>query len=190
MSFALDYNEPIPKVVERLNSEHKEIEQKLSKIEEASKSGDVKVAIGLLNDISTQILRHAVEEEARLMRVIMWETKQQSEPSISTIRQHVDIANFLKHRLPNLTTLPDSVARREIRIFVDDLRKHHAEEERIVFPLALEADRLHEMMMDEEVRKHFDMKYSDNRCPFCGSRIDPLGLCACGSATGTPESRY
>lgn len=113
MSFAFDYNEPIPKVVEGLNSEHKELEQKLSKIEEVCKSGDVKVAISLLNDISTQILRHAVEEEARLMRVIMWEYRQQSEQSVSTMRQHVDIADFLKRRLPNLTTLPDPVARRE-----------------------------------------------------------------------------
>jgi iron-sulfur cluster repair protein YtfE (RIC family) len=190
MSFTLDYGEPIPRVVERLISEHKELEKKLSKIEEVSRNGDVKVAINLLNDITAQILRHAVEEEARLMRVIMRESKQQSEQSISTMRQHVNITNFLKHRLPNLATLPDSVARREIRIFVNDLRKHHAEEERIVFPLALEADGLNEKMLDEEVRKHFAMEYSDDRCPFCGSRIDPLGLCACGSATGTPESRY
>jgi uncharacterized protein (UPF0335 family) len=143
MSYTLDYNEPLKKVVERLENEHKEIEPKLAKIYEESKNGDVKVAESLLNSIRDVMLRHAVEEEARLMRAIMWELEGESQPSISIMRWHRELASFFKNSLPNLTGLPDSVARREIQIFINDLRKHHAEEERITFPLALKADALY-----------------------------------------------
>jgi hypothetical protein len=33
----------------------------------------------------------------------------------------------------------------------------------------------------EEVIKHMNVKYSDERCPFCNSRIDEYGYCACGA---------
>lgn len=41
------------------------------------------------------------------------------------------------------------------------------------------------MLEDEEIaeaEKQMDAKYSDERCPFCNSRIDEHGLCACGAA--------
>jgi SMC interacting uncharacterized protein involved in chromosome segregation len=144
MSYPLDYDEPIPKVVERLKQEHKELESKLSQIQQAVKDGKPKVAMSLLNSISSQLLRHAVEEEARLMRVIMWEFKKESEQSISVMRYHREISDFLKHKLQKLSQLPDAVALREVQIFINDVRKHHAEEEKVAFPLALKADELHE----------------------------------------------
>lgn len=143
MSYKLDYDEPIPNVVERLRSEHKELAPKFDQIHQASMSGDLNEAVRLLKEISPKVLRHAVEEEARLMRVIMWEFKQQSDESVSIMRYHRDIADFFKYRHPKLSGLPEQVARREMRIFVDELKKHHAEEEKTVFPLALKADRLH-----------------------------------------------
>ncbi len=142
MSYTLDYDEPLEKVVKRLENEHKEIEPKLAKIYEESKNGDLKVAESLLSSIREVMLRHAVEEEARLMRTIVWELEEESQPSISIMRWHRELASFFKSTLPSMPTLPDSVARREIQIFVNDLRKHHAEEERITFPLALKADAL------------------------------------------------
>lgn len=140
----LDYSEPVPKVVERLRQEHKELEPKLSQIQEAVKSGKPKVAISLLNAIAPQLLRHAVEEEARLMKVIMWEFKKESEQSISIMRYHREISVFLEHRLQKLPQLSDTVALREVQIFVNDVRKHHAEEEKFTFQLALKASELHE----------------------------------------------
>jgi len=140
MSYTLNYDEPIPEVVERLKMEHKEIQTRLSDIYEASEKGDLKSAINSLKEATHMILRHEVEEEARLMRVIMWEVPARSERSISIMREHRNIANFLKYTLFKLTDLPEKVARREIRIFVIDLKKHHAEEEKVVFPLALKAD--------------------------------------------------
>jgi hypothetical protein len=40
-------------------------------------------------------------------------------------------------------------------------------------------------MLKEEVSdevKKMDAKYTDERCPFCNSRIDEFGYCACGAA--------
>ena len=148
MSFTLNYEEPIPKVVKRLKYEHSELEPRLAKVQEEAKDGELRVAVSFLDSISPLLLRHAVEEEARLMRVIMWEYKDDSEASVSIMRYHREILAFLKHRLPVLLQMPDRVARREILVFVNDVRKHHKEEEKVVFPLALKADKLHDKRME------------------------------------------
>jgi hemerythrin superfamily protein len=140
----LDYNEPLPKVIERLKSEHRELAQKLLRIERLSETGDLKVVFTELEVIKPLVLRHAVEEEARLMRPIMWEFKDKAEESIITLRYHRELVDFLEHKLPNLTTLPERVARREVGIFVKELRKHQQEEEETLFPLALKANSLYE----------------------------------------------
>jgi iron-sulfur cluster repair protein YtfE (RIC family) len=140
----LDYNEPLPKVIERLKSEHKELAQKLSRIERLADSGDMKVVVTELKVVKPLVLRHAVEEEARLMRPIMWESKGRSEESIIVLRYHRELVDFLDHKLPNLGALPEHVARREVGIFAKELRKHHQEEEKIVFPLALKSNSRYE----------------------------------------------
>ncbi|MGP8125869.1 MAG: hemerythrin domain-containing protein [Nitrososphaerales archaeon] len=140
----MDYNEPLPKVLERLKKEHRELAEKLLRIEQLAKGGDLKVAITELTVIKPLVLRHAVEEEARLMRPIMWEFAERSEESIIILRYHREIVDFLEHRLPGLATQPEKVARREIGIFVKALRKHHREEEETLFPLASKANSLYE----------------------------------------------
>jgi iron-sulfur cluster repair protein YtfE (RIC family) len=144
MTMTLDYNEPLPKVIERLRSEHKELAQKLSRIERLAESGDMKVVVTELKVVKPLVLRHAVEEEARLMRPIMWESKSKSEESIIVLRYHRELVDFLDHRLPNLEALPERVARREVGIFAKELRKHHQEEEKTVFPLALKSNSRYE----------------------------------------------
>jgi hemerythrin-like domain-containing protein len=141
---SLDYNEPLPKVVERLKSEHRELVPKLQRVEQLAKSGDMSVIVTELKVIKPLVLRHAVEEEARLLRPIMWEVKDKSEDSIIILRFHRELVDFLEHKLPNLNSLPENVARREVGIFVKELRKHHQEEERTLFPLALKANSLYE----------------------------------------------
>jgi hypothetical protein len=141
---SLDYNEPLPKVLERLKLEHRELAPKLRRIEQLAQGGNLKVVITELNVIKPLILRHAVEEEARLMRPIMWESKDKSEDSIIILRYHRELVDFLDLRLPKLTSIPESVARREVGIFVKELRKHHQEEEKTLFPLALKANSLYE----------------------------------------------
>ena len=144
MTMTLDYNEPLPKVIDRLKSEHKELAQKLSRIERLAESGDMKVVVTELKVVKPLVLRHAVEEEARLMRPIMWESKDKSEESIIVLRYHRELVDFLDHKLPNLEALPERVARREVGIFVKELRKHHQEEEKTVFPLALKSNSRYE----------------------------------------------
>jgi len=144
MTMSLDYNEPLPKVLERLKDEHRELVPKLRRIEQLALSGDLKVVVTELKVIKPLVLRHAVEEEARLMRPIMWEFKEKSEESIIILRYHRELEDFFEHRLPKLTSLPENVARREVGIFVKELRKHHQEEEKTLFPLALKANSLYE----------------------------------------------
>jgi hypothetical protein len=146
MTMSLDYNEPLPKVLERLKKEHRELGQKLLRIERLAESGDLKVVITELTVIKPLVLRHAVEEEARLMRPIMWEFKDKSEDSIIILRYHREIVDFLERRLPNLATLPEHVARREVGIFVKGLKRHHQEEEKTLFPLALKANSIYEKL--------------------------------------------
>lgn len=144
MTMTLDYNEPLPKVLERLKSEHRELVPKLRRIGQLAETGDMKVVITELRVIKPLILRHAVEEEARLMRPIMWEYKDKAEDSIIVLRYHRELVDFMEHKLPNLAALPEDVARREVGIFVKELRKHHREEERTVFPLAFKANSKYE----------------------------------------------
>ena len=142
MSFKLDYEEPIPQVVKRLRKEHTELHSKLERIIGEVKTGNLAVAISLLNLIKPQILRHAVEEEARLARSIMQECRDESGQSIKILQQHRRIEEFLQDKLPFLGDLPKAQATKEIKEFVSGLEKHHSEEEALTFPLALKSDAL------------------------------------------------
>src|SRR5579875_819200 len=118
MSYRLDYEEPVPVVLERLEEEHREIDNKLSRIAEIceSQEGKLSVALSLLNTIKTEILRHAVEEEARVARAILQskETKQESYESISILQEHRRIKEFLEEKLPYLSyEASEKAAKRE-----------------------------------------------------------------------------
>ena len=65
-------------MVQRLRAEHRYFRLELIQIEDASEVSPQK-AIEMLKEIRKPILRHAVEEEARIMRVIMQKAKEQSE---------------------------------------------------------------------------------------------------------------
>jgi hemerythrin len=142
MSFKLDYEEPLPQVVKRLRNEHSELRSKLERIIEEAKTGNPAVAISLLNLVKPLILRHAVEEEARLARSIMQECRDESGQSIEILQQHRRIEEFLQDKLPYLGDLPKAKATKEIEEFVSELEKHHSEEEVLTFPLALKSDAL------------------------------------------------
>jgi len=88
----------------------------------------------------SSILRHAVEEEARIMRVIMQKAKDQSEHSIKVMQEHRQITEFLDKTISQLKNLSQEESAKKIKKFVEDSIKHFSEEEEIVFPLALKAD--------------------------------------------------
>jgi hemerythrin len=137
MEYKIDFNEPIPKMVQRLKNEHHVFRLEFVQIGKASKANSEK-AIEMLKEISKPILRHAVEEGARIMRVIMEKAKDQSEQSIKVMQEHRWIMDFLNKRIPQLEKSQEDGV--EIKRFVDNLTKHFIEEEEIVFPLALRVD--------------------------------------------------
>jgi hypothetical protein len=143
----IDFNEPIPEMIRRLKSEHTKFEFELSKIKTSINDDNITLATEIIQGISDKIIRHAVEEEARLMRVIMHNAKEKSVESIKIMQEHNWVMNFLKNRMiiikKTATSLnPDEheQAKNDIDEFVYNLRNHFNEEEQIVFPLALKAE--------------------------------------------------
>ncbi len=126
-------------MIERLKHEHRDFESRLLQIEESSRTNS-KQAIEMLEDLGKSILRHAVEEEARIMRVIMQKAKDHSEQSIRVMQEHKQIIEFLDKTISQLKTLSQEESAKKIKKFVEDSIKHFSEEEEIVFPLALKAD--------------------------------------------------
>jgi hemerythrin-like domain-containing protein len=134
-------------MIERLKSEHVMFEAKLVQVEENIKRDDIKRAAQIIQSISGRITRHAVEEEARLMRVIMHNAKDQSSESIKIMQEHNWVMSFLKNRvvtIKNASALLNSEeyerAKEDLNEFVSNLRKHFKEEEQIVFPLTLRVE--------------------------------------------------
>jgi iron-sulfur cluster repair protein YtfE (RIC family) len=146
MSYKLDYDEEMPEVIARLLEEHREIDNKLSRIAGICRNyedGKLHVAMSLLKSMSEEILRHAVEEEAIVARAIMRAeaTKNSSNESITILQDHRRIKEFLEDKLPYLPhEASERKARKEVLNFVNELTAHHRAEEEIVFPLAQKAD--------------------------------------------------
>jgi hemerythrin-like domain-containing protein len=144
VSRRINFDEPIPRMIERLKSEHIVFESSLVQVENNIKRNDIRVAAQTIQDMGNKIIQHAVEEEARLMRVIMSNAKDESSESIKIIQEHNWIMNFLNNRLMLIkdgATSSDPAeyekAKGDLNDFVDNLRKHFKEEEQIVFPLTL-----------------------------------------------------
>lgn len=141
----INFEEPIPQMIERLKSEHIFFESKLAEVEVNIKKNDIECAAEIIQSISEKITRHAIEEEARLMRVIMHKAKNQSAESIKVLQEHNWIMNFLKNRvmtIENASTDPNEYeqAKENLNDFVNKLRNHFREEEAIVFPLTLKVE--------------------------------------------------
>jgi hypothetical protein len=67
-------------MVQRLRAEHRQFRLELIQIEEANEVSSHK-AIEMLRQLRKPILRHAVEEEARIMRIIMQKAKEHNVPA-------------------------------------------------------------------------------------------------------------
>ncbi len=89
-------------MIERLKQEHIDFESTLEKIVKHIDENKIKDAIETLLDMSELIIKHAVEEEARIMRVIMQKSKEESTNSITIMQEHNWVVDFLKHKLQNI----------------------------------------------------------------------------------------
>jgi NADH dehydrogenase/NADH:ubiquinone oxidoreductase subunit G len=154
MDYKINFDEPIPQMIERLKQEHIDFESTLKIIAKYIDENKIKEALVTLHNMSELIIKHAVEEEARLMRVIMQKSKDESTDSIKIMQEHNWVVDFLKHKLQNTDNeihqqypqqqqqqqqLQEKV-KKEINEFIANLRNHFSEEEQIVFPLALKAE--------------------------------------------------
>jgi hemerythrin-like domain-containing protein len=149
LDYKINFNEPIPEMIRRLKNEHQQFEMQLNTIQEHIGRNEIKEAIEIIHTISELIIRHAVEEEARIMRVIMQKAKEDSTESIKIMQEHNWVVNFLKHVLGKIendvnqryqSQQQQEDVKNKINEFVTNLRNHFSEEEQIVFPLALKAD--------------------------------------------------
>ena len=150
MNYKIDFNEPIPQMINRLKQEHVEFGLTLNKITKYNDEFKINEAIESIHDMSESIIKHAVEEEARILRVIMHNAKEESTDSIKIIQEHNGVVDFLKHKIPNIENhiyqqneqdqQYQQAVQKEINEFVVNLRNHFSEEEQIVFPLALKAN--------------------------------------------------
>jgi hemerythrin len=158
----IDFNEPIPQMIERLKSEHRSFESKLVEIQSSINNNDIVHATEIIRSMTDQVTRHAVEEEARLMRVIMQKSKDESPESILIMQEHNWVMDFFKNKLGAIEHMINSKhasqtnednddddyigkreqSKKELNEFVTNLRNHFSEEEQIVLPLALKADLL------------------------------------------------
>ena len=160
VSNRINFNESIPEMIERLKREHRNFESRLDKVDNTiNRDNDIIDGIRIIHDMSESVIHHAVEEEARLMRVIMQNAKDESSESIRIMQEHNWVLNFFKNKLTsfeNRKTPPSSYpktraeggveeeynkqAKNELNEFVANLKSHFLEEEQIVFPLALKAN--------------------------------------------------
>jgi iron-sulfur cluster repair protein YtfE (RIC family) len=155
MDYRINFDEPIPQMIQRLKQEHENFEISFEKIEKFVDDNEIKQATETMHGMSESIIKHAVEEEARLMRVIMQFAKEESADSIKIMQEHNWVVDFIKHKLQNIEGEIDQQypqqqqqqqqqlqekIKKQINEFIANLRNHFSEEEQIVFPLALKAD--------------------------------------------------
>jgi hemerythrin-like domain-containing protein len=154
----IDFNEPIPQMIERLKSEHRSFESKIAEVQDSINNDDIVHAAAIIRNMTDNVTHHAVEEESRLMRVIMQKTKDESAESIKIMQEHNWVIYFFKNKLGAIENRINSKidsqiqgddhadknqqSKKELNEFVTNLRGHFFEEEQTVFPLALKADLL------------------------------------------------
>jgi hypothetical protein len=153
MDYKINFDESIPDMIERLKHEHVQFEITLNKITNYNDENNINKAIETIHNMSESIIKHAIEEETRIMRVIMHNAKEEATDSIKILQEHNWVVDFLKHRVPFLENTIyqqqqqnkqdkqfQQETENEINEFVTNLKNHFEEEEQIVFPLALKAD--------------------------------------------------
>jgi hemerythrin-like domain-containing protein len=126
-------NEPIPKMVGKLRSEHRDFRLELVQIEEASKFSSRK-AIEKLKEIAKSIMQHELEE-ARIIQII---TEKVKEPQqwVKIIEEHKGMVDLLGKEISQLKDSSQELGE-GINTFSNDMRRHFSDEEEIVFPLLL-----------------------------------------------------
>jgi iron-sulfur cluster repair protein YtfE (RIC family) len=148
----INFNEPISDMIERLKREHRSFESKLDEADNSiNRDNNIIGGVKIIRYMAESVIRHAVEEEARLMRVIMQNAKDDSTESIRIIQEHNYVLNFFKDKLTSIENTKPSYlespqegeykqAKNGLNEFITNLKSHFIEEEQVAFPLALRAN--------------------------------------------------
>jgi hypothetical protein len=102
LTYKINFDEPIPQMADRLKKENVNLNLSFEKIEKFVNETEIKQTLKSIHDISESIIRHAVEDEARIMRVIMQKAKEESAESIKIMQEHNWVVDFLKQKLQNI----------------------------------------------------------------------------------------
>lgn len=89
-------------MIERLKQEHAQFKITLNKITKYNDENYISESIETIHNMSPPIIKHAVEEEARIMRVIMHNAKEEFTDSIKIMQEHNWVVDFLTDRVPSL----------------------------------------------------------------------------------------
>jgi outer membrane PBP1 activator LpoA protein len=131
----INFDEPIPEMIKRLESEHKKFELKLVEVKISVENNKIDRSTEIIRSISDKIIHHAVEEEARLMRVIMHKAKEESAESVKIIQEHNWVMNFLKNRMITLEKMSASSDPSEYRQAKNDLNDFGSHLHNVLFSL-------------------------------------------------------
>src|SRR6188472_1892950 len=102
MDYKINFDESIPDMIERLKKKHVQFKITLNKITKYNEENNINKAIESIHDMSQPIIKHAVEEEARLMRVIMHNAREESTDSIKIMQEHNWVVDFLKQKISTI----------------------------------------------------------------------------------------
>ncbi len=135
----IDFSEPVPSLVDRLKSEHVQFNLALQTIQKELSEQRTSNATEHLRNLHKPILKHAVEEESILLRVILRHIKREdANESIKIIQEHNNVVDFFVDLDKHGDNVEYNVIQNKTSKFIELLRTHFLEEERVVFPLALE----------------------------------------------------
>jgi hypothetical protein len=95
----INFNEQIQQMIERLKSEHHSFGSKIVEVQDSINNNDIVHATETIRSMIDKVTHHAVEEEARLMRVIMQNAKDESPESVRIMQEHNWVMNFFKNKL-------------------------------------------------------------------------------------------
>ncbi len=127
--------------VSELVRTHGEIRAQMSQIEKAVERGDHPAALTTLRALGESLDRHIVDEEARVLKVLIdVHGREGASDAIKTMQQHRRVHQLVKDLADSLSTAPKAAPER--RSELDRVLREHLEaEERRIFPWAVEADR-------------------------------------------------
>ncbi len=129
---------PPKELIEKLKEEHREFPNEIDDAILTFKTGNLSGAFPLIADIREKIGQHTVDEEAILLKILIDKLgKEQAEPYIEILRDHVEITKLVDDSVESTYTGWSETENLLLKL-KSTLASHHAKEEEKLFPKVLE----------------------------------------------------